>query len=376
VGVWTKFVFPFYYSQYNYDFKERITGILPLYWVLKTDAGEVNRVFFPLVFTSKFGSKSSFTVFPLYWQYKDKNASTKMLFPLFFAERNQTDTNWVLFPLIWKHHGKETQSLVLPFYIHINDVQPWIYSATSYGYLFWKFKGLNTSKHFLFPLYYSSKKFYGRPADKELLHSTLAITPLYWRSNYLKKGQDGWIQKRYLLPIYYSFHSQNKNIRYFPPIYWSKTTLRDTSLVIAPLFFQKKTNYDHGFERRSLLFPLYYRIRTKWVFSNYENLQRDFKFTAITPLFFRYFNKKGSYISKQYANTQYQPTVTITKVTTLFPLLYAQFDYNENTPQLRDKIIGVTPLYWHIKTPYRNHIRFWPLFNYVKDVNNIMHYSF
>jgi hypothetical protein len=92
-------------------------------------------------------------------------------------------------------------------------------------------------------------------------------------------------------------------------------------------------------------------------------------------LFFSYFNKKGSYISKQYANTQYQPTVTITKVTTLFPLLYAQFDYNENTPQLRDKIIGVTPLYWHIKTPYRNHIRFWPLFNYVKDVNNIMHFN-
>ncbi len=376
--VWTKFVFPFYYSQYNYDFKERITGILPLYWVLKTNAGEVNRVFFPLVFTSKFGSKSSFTVFPLYWQYKDKNASTKILFPLFFAERNQTDTNLVLFPLIWKHHGKETQSLVLPFYIHIKDIQPWIYSATSYGYLFWKIKGLNTSKHFLFPLYYSSKKFYGRPADKELLHSTLAITPFYWRSNYLKKGQNGWVQNRYLLPIYYSFHSQNKNIRYFPPIYWSKTSLRDTSLVFAPLFYHKMTKSDYEYENRTLLIPIYLRLRVKSIYVDHLNFREDYKLIAVTPLFYTITKYTCSHISVFEINQGkaiQDIDTSFTRETMLFPLFYNKLTYTLHKPSEQNRISGITPLYWHIKTPYRNHIRFWPLFNYVKDVNNIMHFN-
>jgi hypothetical protein len=113
---WTRFIVPFYFDQRNYLFKERITGIIPLYWVRKSDNGEVNRVFFPLVYTSKFGSKSSFTVFPLYWQVRDNFSSSKMLLPVFYYERNVTDTNWVLFPLAWSFKTVYEKTLVFPFY--------------------------------------------------------------------------------------------------------------------------------------------------------------------------------------------------------------------------------------------------------------------
>lgn len=368
-----KLILPFYYSQYDKVFKERITGFMPLYWVRKTDAGEVNRVFFPLVYTSKFGSKSSFTVFPLYWQTKDKNTSSKMLLPVFFYERNLTDTNWVLFPLAGSFRYRQSKTLVLPFYTRNSNYFESSFTQ-SFGYLYWVQNTPFQTKHVLFPLFYKSSKFDG-PSKTEPLRTIFAITPFYWQSNFLKKGTDGWIQKRYLLPFFYSFHSDRKNVRYFPPIYWSKTTLRDTSFVFAPLFFHKKSKYEHGFERRTLLFPLYCRVRTKWVFSNYKNLQKDFKFTAITPFFISYSNRRGEYIQKLDPYTQYQPKVSVTQVNTLFPIFYNQTKYNENDPQLRDKIVGVTPFFWHIKTLYKNHVRFWPLFNYVKDIDNEMHFN-
>ncbi len=358
-----KLVLPFYYSQYDKAFKETISSVLPLYWVHKTDYGDVNRVLFPLLWASSNNKSSSFTIFPFYYQSSQKDISEKikLLVPIFYTHKNLTDTTLVLFPLIWKNHNKETQSLVLPFYIHINDVNLTIYSINSYGYLFWKFKGLNTSKHFLFPLYYSSRTYFGRPINKEILHSTLAITPLYWRSNYLKKGQDGWVQNRYLLPIY-----------------WSKTTATDKTMVLASLFFMNKTKTKFNFEKRALLLPIYYRIRVKSVFPGFGNLNCDYKFTAITPLFFNCTEYNSPYISEkeiQQGKAIQDIDTSFSRETMLFPLFYNKLTYNLHKPSEQNRISGVTPLYWHIKTPYRNHIRFWPIFNYVRDIDNELHFN-
>lgn len=390
---WTRFVLPFYFDQRNYLFKERITGIVPLYWVRKSDNGEVNRVLFPILFTSKFGSRSSLTVFPLYWQFKDKNSSTRMLLPLYFYDRNVSDTNLVVFPLVWSLKNKNSKTLVLPFYSWNNNYYEKSITK-SFGYLYWVQHKPEITKHMLFPLFYQRKANSGDSVYKwssidyfitPLIHKSVSYYPIrtvrwfniypvfyHYSEKYDKKDESRSNKTQYynvLFPIYFRHKTEDKTEKSLVifPIYWHyhnvdnyDNRFKRNSTVILPVFYHKLLSYEHKFRKRDFYAFLYYRHLEN---DSYNMLtKRHIRF--FTPLLGIY---QREYYTKVKSNYSFDSSNLTVSALPFLPLYYQSvWKYPK---EQSDKTVGISLFIWYKKNQNRVKFDLWPLVRYEKFAN-------
>jgi hypothetical protein len=334
-------LFPLFWNtvtKHNQDTSKR-TVLFPIYWhSSNTWEHKSSTVLFPLVFNFKNKERHSFTFFPLfsYGARKDSSRSHLVVTPLFWRVKNKDNVNTVLFPIAFGHKNKFKHSFTFfPLFSYggTNDGRRSHLVVTP---LFWRNKNENGIRTTLFPLYWSKKDY--RLYDTV---TTRVFFPLYWA----KKSSEE--NNHIFFPLVYSLkNKERRSFTFFPLFSYGKRADSTGHLMVTPLFWKVKNKTQAA----TTLFPLYVSRKE---FLRDDTITKRFFF----PLFYSVHNK---YRKKDILFPLiYRVRDTAYKSFTFFPL----FSFGKGVNSDKQHLM-ITPLFGRFHSKQETNAFLFPVFNY------------
>ena len=289
-------IFPLWWNSLRYTGNDTFSSIVlfPLYWSYKNDY-QKSTVLFPIFWKLSnpryysitaiplfsFGhsydnTKSHLVISPLYWQFKSGSRQNKLFIPLILSTKNEHSHSFTFLPLFSVGKSQDNQKkyfVVTPLYWHFKKPESQI--STLIPVFYYK-KSISEGKRF--SLFYFLLRFSAKgekstfslawpicESDKDVNYSYFRLFPIIW----YKKT-----------PGTYMFSIQ-------PFWYYHKDSLYSSKRIFTELYVRK--NYYNTMISNNILWKLAY-----W--SNYQN--GDFE-TRIFYLLYANVKKEGS-IEKSY----------------------------------------------------------------------------
>jgi hypothetical protein len=386
-----KTLVPFFSSGHSPDSARSHLMITPLFWNFKN--GEASRtILFPLYYSYKNSFKDRKILFPLFWIIKDTAYNSVTVAPLFSSGHSldhktgyvmATPLFWhlkdpegyrnILFPLWWNrkignNENAATSNVVFPVYWSYKDKE------TTNRIIFpvvWRLKNKNYSSITVAPLFSS-----GHTADGQVSH--LMITPFYW---HLKEGDksrnilfpfywgsksgtgENTVHSNVLFPVYCSFKQKDSDTKIVFPFIWSFQNARYRSFTFLP-FFSGGNSLDHS-RSHFMVTPFF------WHFRNGDDTKN-----ILFPLLWN--RKIGTGESRETTNVlfpvywSHKDKETTNKI--IFPLVWslknkkyssitvAPLFSSGHTPDGQVSHLMITPFYWHLKEGDKSSDIFFPLY--------------
>jgi hypothetical protein len=308
----TNVVFPLWLSTKRYFENDTINRrtIFPIYWSESSNTRK-NDIFFPIVYKLRNQYRQSltvaplfsyghsvdwsnryFTITPLYWHINQSSIKKVILFPLFWSSRlyllndtinknklfpiywsvkNNEKNNKILFPVVYSLKNQSYRSLsVLPLFSegHSTDLAERHFDLLQ---IYWYFKNKEGSTNIVFPLWLSNKRYY----ENDTINRRTLI-PIYWSESSNTKKNDIFFPIVYKLknqyrqsltvaPLFSYGHSVDWGSRYLviTPLYWHINQLNIKKDILFPLFWSSRLNLLNDTINKNTLFPIYWSTKSK-----------------------------------------------------------------------------------------------------------------
>lgn len=382
--IYTKTIFPLYFSSVGNDFSKRI--LFPILW--STNSPNYRSFTFVPLFSYGYNKdslkQSSYVnVLGLYTHLKGKNSTSNILFPIYFAHKDSYDNFKVLFPLIWYTNNSTNHRFTFLPIISIGKKYDRKHLNILCLYSHVTKPSLN--RHILFPIVWSKTKYMSYDTTYRKI-----IFPIYW--SYKEKYQkynvlfpliwsyDNLAYKSFTFLPFFSFgHNKDTsnpakhlnisgiwNHKTTPdstkdvlfPIYWSKTIYGKTDTSYSKKLFPIYWSYKDSSHNNKVLFPLIW---------SYDNAK--FKSFTFAP-FVSWGHSKDTSNKFNYLNILglYTQTVRPNQIKNIiFPIYWSKISFLKNDIKIKRAIF---PIYWYEKD--KNHVSnvLFPLIWLKKEIIN------
>lgn len=378
-------LFPIYFSKKTSD--EKNTVVFPLWWSTK-DNYYSSSLLIPFYYRNKeYNGLTTTAVTPLFWHLTAPGYSRNVLFPVWFSGTDSSKTYKCLFPLYYREKLQEG--------ITITGITP----------LCWNTHSPDRRSHVLFPIWWSSTDSFQRSrtlfplfhyqSSYDNAHKLIGITPLYW---YYKDGSYSsktlfplWFNKKdtgkyayrsnLILPLVYSYRSENKSTLHVYPLVYAYRTPAKKSFLFIPVYYHDTRFNKTSTQRRTMLTPL--------VWINKDSSRTQLNRFRVLPLFWHKSLQEKNYTKT--SNTFFPLYFDVVKrydnystesKHVLFPIVWSFVNNNSKSFTLfpvyhfnKDAVsqnLAITPLFWSIKNLKKEQHFLWPLYNYnrLKDNTN------
>lgn len=362
---------PFYFYKNNYFTQTKTIAITPFYWQNKAEnynnywlipfwnsVSFINKTdtffkqnFYPLVYYKTNKNTNRLTVFPLFYQSRDKQnlsnntyifpnylsvtdtlSKFKTILPIYYYNKNKTATNHVLLPIWFYKKTFETKdtsksNLILPIY---------------YGY-----KSKKESTTLLLPIYYKNKYHYQIWNEK-----TIALFPIYFRNKV--EGRSSTLG---ITPLYWSYYKSDSTLKIFEnyhtlfPIWWQKSVTKNNfttkSNTILPVYFSK----TEGRYKHQVLFPIIWKYQDTTYLNSYKSL-------TVFPFYQSYTLTKLNYQLSAYSPFVWRVKSDNKSKYIVFPFVWSHKRVLKNDT-INNTIIF--PIYWNYKSNYYHNSILFPI---------------
>ncbi|HSZ83172.1 MAG TPA: hypothetical protein VLA14_12865 [Polyangia bacterium] len=238
-------VFPLNFGWHDKDSEHAL--ILPLFYASKHKDG--GSLFTWIGFNYEDADESDASFLWLYWHGEDRKEKSayNVVFPLLWDFKDKDDRSTVFFPLVWSWKSADTNStLTLPLlWLHL-ERQAWRFDTVFPLWWSGSDEKAGTAHKLLVPLFYWEKSEHGRATalisplggyswDDDARSRTLAIVPLlsFWR-------HDPTQQLRVFTPLYVHHHSEieDSTTRLYGLLLYLRTDPQGTTRALLPLFWR------------------------------------------------------------------------------------------------------------------------------------------
>ncbi len=312
---------PFFSYGQSSDSSNNYLAVTPLYWHLE-EPNSKKDILFPIIWrTEKYMKDDTIkrsTVFPFYWSTESKEKNNKALFPFIFVFKNQNYNSFTFLPLFSVGHSADSTER----YIELFQI-------------YWNFKTKNRQDNVVFPLWWSTKRFYSNDTISRKM-----LFPIYWseKSNTKKydvlfplyyKIKNQYIRSLTIFPVFSYGQTTDSSNKYFAitPFYWHFNRTNSRKDILFPIFWRTEKYYNNDTIKKNTLFPIYWSIKSK---------EKSYK--VLFPLLY------------SFTNQHYHSF-------TFFPVF--SFGHKTNSG---NNYLAITPLYWHLEEPNSNKDILFPIF--------------
>jgi len=324
----SKVLFPLWWQFDNFNKHDTIKTrtVFPFYWSTHSKS-ENNTILFPIVFNLKNEFERTLTIIPFFSKGKSADSSKNYLtvFPIWWQQKNKFQSSSVLFPLWWKYD-----------YFYKHDT---IKTRTAFPF-FWSKKSKTDNNTTLFPFVFKLKNennssltvlpFFSKGNTANSKKKYLAIFPFWW-SNTEVTLYDTLIHKTFI-PFFWSLKSNHHNSVIIFPLFKHTKTSDYKSNILFPIFKNEVTYSKNDTTFKTSLFPIYWSKRSK-----------DVNNTVLFPILYKF--KDRDY-----------------KSLTVFPLFSKGQSLIDNS-----KYLILTPLAGIIQSKQKVHSYLFPIFNYKRE---------
>lgn len=384
-------VVPLFSGGHSKDNKYGYLMVTPLYWHFKINEGYRN------------------ILFPIWWNKKrgtgDKLVYSNLIIPFYWANKNKHNNNKVVFPIIWSIKNTHYSSLTVAPIFSKGISSDSTKTHLAITPLFWQFRNGYDYKNVLFPIWWDTKRSFGKDAEYNKV-----LFPLYW------SHKNRWENNKVLFPIVWSLNNDRyKSFTFAPifsighstdsirshfvctPLFWHFNNRNRKSDVLFPIFWSFKNNQTST----SILFPIVWNFKNP-DYSSYNiiplisighSIDGTWRHFVATPLFWNiirgddkdrffipiwWYHKRGSGEEETRSNIvlpiYWSHKDSYKNFAILFPLVWSfknseyqsftfapLFSFGHSTENRREHAV-VTPLFWHFKNLYSSHNILFPIY--------------